>query len=241
MSLEIKSLADSNVRTLSVIYGQSGTGKTYTISSLKGATLLIDLDYGTACLPPDFPISIVQPESLEETLMFLTANDLSAFDNIVIDNLSALQNLYMSKFKKPQIQDWGACSKLMLRVIDALARITAKGVNVIVLSQEKILNEDNPNMIYYTLNVMDSVRSYIQARSQIIGHTFYNTSSGYCISFEPTDHSVTKLSVYGIKVDSVTSLAEIFDILSSRGSNQPTSIPVPPDAYVSGEGEEDNA
>lgn len=237
MSLELKTLADSNVRTMSIIYGQPGTGKTFTLSTLKGNTLLIDVDYGTASLPKNMPITVVQPDSVEEVLMFLTSRDLTAFDNVVLDNLSQLQNIFMAKYSAPEIQHWGKCSKLLMRVVDALARLTSKGVNVIVIAQEKLLNEDSPAKIMSTLNVMDSVRSYVQARSQIVGRTYFTESTGYGISFAPTQHAITKLSVYGMNINEVHSLAEIFDLIEQNGNTQPTAIPEIPDAYITPESE----
>lgn len=222
---------------MSIIYGQPGTGKTYTLSTLKGNTLLIDVDYGTASLPKNMPISVVQPDSVEEVLMFLTSRDLTAFDNVVLDNLSQLQNIFMAKYSAPEIQHWGKCSKLLMRVVDALARLTSRGVNVIVLAQEKLLNEDSPAKIMSTLNVMDSVRAYVQARSQIVGRTYFTESTGYGITFAPTSHAITKLSVYGMQTNEVHSLAEIFDLLEQNGNTQPTAIPEVPDAYITPETE----
>lgn len=222
---------------MSIIYGQPGTGKTFTLSTLKGNTLLIDVDYGTASLPKNMPISVVQPESVEEVLMFLTSRDLTAFDNVVLDNLSQLQTIFMAKFSSPEIQHWGKCSKLLMRVVDAFARLTSRGVNVIILAQEKILNEDNPNKMLSTLNVMDSVRAYVQARSQIVGRTYYSDATGFGISFAPTQHAITKLSVYGMNTNEVGSLAEIFDLLEQNGNTQPTAIPEIPDSYITPESE----
>lgn len=97
MSFEIKSAKDMNKNTDTfLIYGAPGRGKTHTINFLPGKTLYISIDKSERPLKGNENIDILDfntHEAWEEwgdLTKWLNEQDISMYDNIVIDNISEL-------------------------------------------------------------------------------------------------------------------------------------------------------
>ncbi|PTI25070.1 AAA family ATPase [Staphylococcus xylosus] len=97
MSFQIKSAKDMNKTTVTyLIYGEPGKGKTHTINFLPGKTLYISVDKSEKPLEGNESIDILDFNTHEawkewgELTKYLNDEDLSMYDNVVIDNISEL-------------------------------------------------------------------------------------------------------------------------------------------------------
>jgi len=90
--MEIKNTNNQELLKVSaLIYGNSGNGKTYSASTLKGKTLIIALDPGLLTLR-EFDIESIQPKSWNELLevykMLKTEEFEKKYDNIFFDGIT---------------------------------------------------------------------------------------------------------------------------------------------------------
>lgn len=213
MVLKITPVSLASKRFLSVIYGPPGTGKTYQSGTLDGKTLLIDFDRGTSALPPESNVDVFSPSSYEELLGAIPEIETSDYDNIVLDTLTALQNKLKAGYTPPiQVKDWGIIASKLIKIIEKLDSISSRGKNVIILSQEKIIDEDDPNNIMSTVDVLPSVRSELTAAARVIGRTYYRDGK-YLIALDNHTKRITKASVYGLDISDVTSFKELIERL----------------------------
>ncbi|MGV3051451.1 AAA family ATPase [Streptococcus hyovaginalis] len=95
-----------------LIYAPPGSGKTTTIKYLPGKTLVIDVDRTTNVLAGEPNIDIVYADitdvevSFADMLREIHNNHLQNYDNIVIDNLSELEQAWLGeKAKKSKTKD----------------------------------------------------------------------------------------------------------------------------------------
>ena len=213
MVLKITPVSKAAKRFLSVIYGPPGTGKTYQSGTLDGKTLLIDFDRGTSSLPPDSGVDVFAPSSYEELIGAIPEIESSDYENIILDTITALQNKLKAGYTPPiQIKDWGIIASKLIKVIDKLDSISAKGKNVIILSQEKIIDEDDPNNIMSTVDLLPSVRSELTASARVIGRTYYRDGE-YLIALDKHNKRITKASVYGLDVTDLKSFKDLIERL----------------------------
>lgn len=213
MVLKITPVSKAAKRFLSVIYGPPGTGKTYQSGTLDGKTLLIDFDRGTSALPPDSCVDVFAPSSYEELIGAIPEIESSDYENIILDTITALQNKLKANYTPPiQIKDWGIIASKLIKVIEKLDAISAKGKNVIILSQEKIIDEDDPNNIMSTVDLLPSVRSELTASARVIGRTYYRDGQ-YLIALDKHNKRITKASVYGLDVTDLKSFKDLIERL----------------------------
>lgn len=213
MVLKITPVSLASKRFLSVIYGPPGTGKTYQSGTLEGKTLIIDFDRGTSALPPDSNVDVFAPSSYEELIGAIPEIESSDYDNIILDTITALQNKLKSGYTPPiQVKDWGIISSKLIKVINKLDAISSTGKNVIILSQEKIIDEDDPNNIMSTVDLLPSVRNELTASARIIGRTYYKDGE-YLIALDKHNKRITKASVYGLDVSDLKTFKDLIERL----------------------------
>lgn len=218
MALKIVGINEASKRFLSVIYGPPGTGKTYGSCTLDGKTLVIDFDRGTSAIPKEYGdrVDVLQPSSADELIGSMYDIETSDYDNIVLDTITAVQNNLKSRYTPPISQkDWGIIGSKLIKIIDKLDYISTKGKNVIILSQEKIVDEDDPQNILSTVDVLPSVRTYLTASARVIGRTYIKDGE-FSIQLKQHPKRITKLSVHGISTDDITSFKDMIDRIEGK-------------------------
>lgn len=215
--LKIKPLKSAQQRFLSVIYGPPGSGKTYGSCTLKGKTLLIDFDHGTSAIPDDADVTILDVADYTELIAQLPEVAESDFDNIVFDTLTKLQKKLVESYTPPiSIKDWGVIAGKLNKVITKLDDLSAKGKNVIILCQEKLLDEDHPDKMLSTVDILPSVRSDLTAAARVIGRTYIAKDGTHGIAVSPHAHRITKVSVYGVDTEGITSFKELLERIKNK-------------------------
>lgn len=218
MALKVISLNEASSRFLSLIYGQPGSGKTYGASTLDGRTLIIDFDRGTSAIPKELgsKIDVVQPSSYEELMGYMYDIESSDYDNIVLDTISAIQGKLISNYTPPISQkDWGVIGSKIIKIVDKLDYISTKGKNVIIIAQEKIINEDDPKTIMSTVDLLPSVRTHITASARVIGRTTFKDGE-FMINVNPHPRRITKLSVHGVDTEGIKSFKHMLERIEGK-------------------------
>lgn len=133
---------DKNFRML--LYAKPGTGKTSTVRYLKGKTLLLDIDNTSQVLSglPGISIVKINPEDpitgMGEFYGYAKTH-IKEFDNIVVDNLSHYQKLWLmkkgesTKSGQPELQHYGIYDNHLLNMISTFNNLDA---NIIYTSWE---------------------------------------------------------------------------------------------------------
>ena len=136
-----------------IIYGEAGRGKTSLIDTLKGNTLLINLDCGEQVLNGKhidvFPLITSSHKDYETAIRkfegfvkWLLEQSELPWKNIVVDNISELQDAYMEALqgsrgvKYPRQLDYRDTGIEMKRHLRDLRNLTYKGTNVIYIAWE---------------------------------------------------------------------------------------------------------
>ena len=160
---KIKKTSDSEENGLKiVIYGQPGSGKTSTIGSLPGKTLLLNAENGTRVLS-DFDIDVIditggcidpsEPEKYYSKMMHLESiygaikNKTLDYDNIAIDSISEVSDWIAADLKadeyygdpKNSFKYWEEYKSRLHSLLKAFRDLD--GRNVIMLALEAEVGE----------------------------------------------------------------------------------------------------
>ena len=217
MVFKVKPIGESVQRFLSVIYGPPGSGKTYGASTLDGKTLIINFDRGTSAIPHDANVDVYTPNDYTELIADINDIANSDYDNIVLDTITVLQNMLVMDYTPPISQkDWGVIGGKINKVINRLDRISSSGKNVIIIAQEKILDEDNPQKMKSTVDLLPSVRSQLTPAARVIGRTHVKDDGTFAISLGSHPRRITKVSIYGVDTTDVNSFKELIDRIHKK-------------------------
>lgn len=217
MVFKVTPIKESAQRFLSVIYGPPGSGKTYGASTLEGKTLIINFDRGTSAIPDTADVMVYTPRDYTELLSDLTDIENSDYENVVLDTLSVLQNILVMDYTPPISQkDWGVIASKLNKVIIRLDRMSSTGKNVIILAQEKLIDEDNPQKMKSTVDLLPSVRSQLTPAARVIGRTFTKEDGSFGIQLASHPRRITKVSIYGVDTKDVSSFKELMQRIKDK-------------------------
>lgn len=93
---------------MSVIYGQLGSGKTYSSGTLDDKTLIIEFDQGTSAIPQNSNVDVFAPASYEELISSMYEIENSEYDNVVLDTLTSTRVISRMSYKDGGTQN---CSR----------------------------------------------------------------------------------------------------------------------------------
>ena len=171
--MEITNAAEiTKPSSLRIIYGNPGLGKTTTVKYMPGKTLLIDIDETSSVLKGFGNIDITTlpdknspRESLPKLLKEIKDNYADKYDNIVLDNISELENAVLTEYGKngnnngvPGIQNY---QQLQFFELDMIRYLKHMGKNVLITAWET--TDD-----YSAENGQTFTRSYPQIRKPIL-------------------------------------------------------------------------
>lgn len=119
-----------------LLYAKPGGGKTTTLKYLKGKTLFLDIDGSGKVLSgiPNITRATMDATNPDTELIAFYAYakaNIDKFDNIVVDNLSHYQKLWlMSKGKttksgQPEIQHYGVFDNHLLNIVESFKGLNA--------------------------------------------------------------------------------------------------------------------
>ena len=127
-----------------LLYAKPGTGKTSTVRYLEGSSLLLDIDHTSQVLSglPGISVVKIDPEKPTQQLVdfygYAKAH-IKEYDNIVVDNLSHYQKLWLmekgknTKSGQPELQHYGIFDSHILNMISTFNNLDA---NIIYTSWE---------------------------------------------------------------------------------------------------------
>lgn len=140
--MQITSAKDiQNVQATYLIYGPPGMGKTSSIKSFPGKTLVLDVDRTSKVLKGQENIDIVYVSNTdtwkdwEKLIIELEKNYKNVYDNIVVDNISELERCLLSDLgsqgKNKGVPSQGDYQYMQFRVVNSLRYLKNLGANLI--------------------------------------------------------------------------------------------------------------
>lgn len=144
--MQIKNAGDikRNERFNILIYAEPGAGKTSTLQYLTGKTLVLDIDGTSRVLSglTDIDVAEIDPENVSKDMLdfyALAKSKIKEYDNIVLDNLSHYQKLWLmekgrnTKSGQPELQHYGIFDT---HLIDLISTFNSLEANVIYTAWE---------------------------------------------------------------------------------------------------------
>lgn len=171
------------------IYGKPGAGKTTAVKYLIGKTLVVPFDHSQKVLAglkidyEDFDYN--KPTDELSRLIEELPNELKGYDNLVLDNISALQKYWFieqgRKSKngvRNELQDYSGWTNFFIRVINSFYQLP---VNIFVTAWED--QNDFTSMTGQTFNqyspmLRDSVRDTFMGLTDVVGRLMLNPDTG---------------------------------------------------------------
>ena len=141
-----KAAADQGIKCL--VYGQSGAGKTFLASTLKGKTLILSAEAGLLSLSGfDIPTAtITSPDDLIEAYQYISGPEGAAYDNVVLDSLSEIgEQILIFEMANPKhkgngMAAYGELANRIIALTKAFRDLPGKNV-VFIAKAEKSKDE----------------------------------------------------------------------------------------------------
>lgn len=144
--MQLKNAGDikRNERFNMLIYAEPGAGKTSTLQYLEGKTLVLDIDGTSRVLSglTNIDVAELNPENTSKDMLdfyALAKSKIKEYDNIVLDNLSHYQKLWLmekgrnTKSGQPELQHYGIFDT---HLIDLISTFNSLEVNVVYTAWE---------------------------------------------------------------------------------------------------------
>lgn len=144
-----------------LIYGESGVGKTFLASTLVGKTIIVSMESGLLSLRGhsiDYIEEINNLDKLKEALTFLITSD---YQNIYIDSLTEVTQLFLAYCKEQYPDDKQTLKVygLLLEMVSAFIKFTRDmNKNVFFTALQKT-SQDEYNRRYHVPDLVGSIAS----------------------------------------------------------------------------------
>jgi phage nucleotide-binding protein len=174
---------DSNFKML--LYAKPGTGKTSTVRYLKGKTLLLDIDHTSQVLSglPGISVVRINPETVTKDIVeffgYAKAN-IHEYDNVVIDNLSHYQKLWLmekgknTKSGQPELQHYGIFDSHLLNMISTFNSLDANIVYTSWENTRQIQLENGQLYNQFLPDIRDKVVNHVMGIIPVVGRLVKN-------------------------------------------------------------------
>jgi phage nucleotide-binding protein len=173
-----------------ILYGKPGVGKTTSIKTLKGKTLVVDLDNSSKVLAGSdvdvVSFDRVHPEEFMESLLRELPETLKPYDNLVIDNVSALEkDWFVEKGRKSkngisnEIQDYSQWTNYFARIMTSLYMLPDVNILTTAWENQREVTSANGQMFnQYAPQIRESVRDGLLGLADVVGRMITNPDTG---------------------------------------------------------------
>lgn len=144
-----------------MVYGSPGTGKTKMVESMTGKTLVLSIDgmYSVLSGLEDVDIYVMDTSQPDKDLgAFYKLSRDSDYTNVVIDNLSTFQKVWLNSRAKtttsgmPEIKDYAIIDRITFDFIKSISELP---VNSLFIAHEKAEERVHQNGTKYEVFVPD--------------------------------------------------------------------------------------
>lgn len=196
--MEIKTFSPTSHKIKAVIYGASGSGKTYfaataphpIFASAEGG-LLSTLKHKKKIDPVKY-VAITKLEDLRDLLTYLKKGE-HEFETVVIDSITEINEIIKDGIEKKrgaqmQLKDWGDLAKAIKAVLRGFRDLD---MHVIFIAQEKTEKDDQKTeKIVPSLN--GKAANEIAYFMDVVAYSFIDAMGKNRITVQPSDKLLTK-------------------------------------------------
>lgn len=196
--MEIKTFSPTSHKIKAVIYGASGSGKTYfaatapnpIFASAEGG-LLSTLNHKKKIDPIKY-VSITKLEDLRDLLNYLKKGE-HKFETVVVDSITEINEIIKDGIEKKrgaqmQLKDWGDLAKAIKNILRGFRDLD---MHVIFIAQEKTEKDDQKTeKVVPSLN--GKAANEIAYFMDVVAYSFIDTMGKNKITVQPSDKLLTK-------------------------------------------------
>lgn len=179
----------TNNRTY-LIYGAPGMGKTSTVKSFPGRTLVLDVDRTSHVLKgcKNIDISYVDNQKTwtawADLVKELAKDDLSKYDNIVLDNVSELERCMLANLgrdgKNNRVPSQGNYQQIQFFLVDSVRFLKTLGKNIIITAWETTdlwTTEEGQQFNRAYPQISKKIIMNFMGLCDVVGRLVYNTKT----------------------------------------------------------------
>lgn len=166
-------------------YSEPGVGKTSTMQYLEGKTLLLDIDNTSRVLAgkPNIDVAKIDsdhPEKSMKEFYVYAKTHLAEYNNIVLDNLSHYQKLWLmekakaTKSGQPELKDYGIFDNHLIGLIEAFNSMAANKVFTAWETTRQITLESGQIYNQFLPDIRDKAVNHVMGIIPIVGRLVRN-------------------------------------------------------------------
>lgn len=185
MKIQKASEMKKSDRFKAMIYAEPGAGKTTTLKYLEGKTLVLDIDGTSRVLSGCENIDVVEIEptkAIQEMIKFYgyAKAHLNEYDNIVLDNLSHYQKLWLmekgktTKSGMPELQHYSIFDTHLIELISTFNKLDANVVYTAWETTRQINLENGQLYNQFLPDIREKVVNHIMGIIPIVGRLVRN-------------------------------------------------------------------